>query len=173
MFLRPEITCLLCRDRPENYLLNGIMMTVPKNEFILNLIFETVKNSLNGKYKKEWEIKTVYGEHGIYSISGPRLCGVELMKYLDINKIDKKTYNKNNEIYDLIMKFDIRTPFGNWNDYNIYYNEQIIMLKNYIGYYQNTIRDGYISMYRQKRVFMNSNIIPKFTDKNELLLNKV
>jgi len=171
-FLRPEVTCLLCRDRPDNYLLNGIMMSVPGNNYILNLIEETVRNSLSGKYKKEWSVRTPYGEHGIYSISGPRMCGIELKKYLQINDIEGKIYCIGDETYDLIMKFDMKTLTGNWNDYDVYYNKEIVLFKNYPGYYHNTIRDGYMSMYYQRKVFIKSDIVPGFTDKSELLVEE-
>ena len=54
-FLKPNVSCLLCTDLFQDNIYNAIVMSVPKNNYLLEIIKSITETSLNGKYLPEWE----------------------------------------------------------------------------------------------------------------------
>jgi hypothetical protein len=146
--ISPDVDCMICVDRPENYLLNGIMMVTARNEYILRLISRAVMNINDGVYDREdWNIKTIYGWHGTFAVTGPYLCGKEFLKFSKMDKIEPKIYIVNN------MKFDFRMEFKTKVQNTIFMGDKIIMYKSYPHYYIQSGRDNYASMYEKRKIF--------------------
>ena len=150
--IKSDINGLICLDRPDNWLLNGLMFFVAENGYILKCLEETVKNCLDAVYDKEgWQTWTKFGQYGSYCISGPILCGNLFLKYVNVKKIESKIYqitvDKKIEKYDMQLRW-------NYNDgNNLRYQNDVVMHRNYNGYYEKESIDNYRVMFRDKLVF--------------------
>jgi mannosyltransferase OCH1-like enzyme len=118
------------RDIPEKYIYNALIVTLPKNQILLNAINQIVKNTKNNYYGNNELMPT-----------GPGLLG-EYMSLEDVNNLD--IYH-NYTVVDKIME-----------EYYLVYKDRII-IKSYNGYreeqknYQKHIRYG--DLWRMKKIY--------------------
>jgi len=135
---------ILCKDIGKGYY-NAIMMSIPKNDFIMDLIKEVTNNILN--FHKIYNINNpdFNNPENILSLTGPVLVYNVLSDnpLFNKNKVIKFQHCYNNTYYHNYMKLHVK------------YNGEYIITKQYYNYVSNGIH--YSELWKNKKVLYENN----------------
>ena len=139
--INPSDDFILCKDIGKGYY-NAIMMSVPRNYFIMNLITESTNNILNFQIKYNINQPDFNNVDNILSLTGPVLLYNVLTENtlfnINKNKIIKFKHCHNNAYYHNYMKLYVE------------YNGECIVTKQYYNYIPNGIH--YSELWKNKKI---------------------
>lgn len=134
---------ILCKDIGLGYY-NGIMMSIPQNNFILKCIYESVDNILKFNIKYDMNNPEFNNTDTILSLTGPIL-----LYNVISNEEDLDIKNNINNIVKLNHKHS-SNHYHNYMMLYIEYNGEYIITKQYNNYVSNGTH--YSELWRNKRV---------------------
>lgn len=128
---------ILCKDIGTGYY-NAVMMSIPKNNLVMDLIEVCVDNILNFKTKFNINDINFNNVDNILSLTGPVLVYKILFNKIDSNKVVKLNHLHNNNHYHNYMKWFVE------------YKGEYIITKQYYNYVSNGIH--YSDLWKNKKV---------------------
>lgn len=142
--INPSDDFILCKDIGKGYY-NAIMMSVPQNNFIMDLIKESTDNIINFNKKFNINHHDFNNVDNILSLTGPVL----LYNVLSNNPL----FNKNKIIK--LKHCHNTTYYHNYMRLYIEYNGEYIVTKQYYNYVSNGIH--YADLWRDKKILHEYN----------------
>jgi len=140
----PNDDFILCKDIGKGYY-NAVMISMPKNHLIMDLIKESVNNILHFHTIFNINDHDFNNIDNILSLTGPVLLYNVLSKneLFNINKVIKFRHFYNNSYYHYYMKLCVE------------YNGESIITKQYYNYKSNGIH--YSDLWRDKKIIYEDN----------------